>query len=296
MIRRIFYVFATLTLLAAAPLAAQDDDEQLKIAALEALISAPADRALPLAQKALTGDHSIEVKKRALFVLSQINRPEAQQLILQSAQTGEPALRREAIRSIGIGGNANALAALADIYAAGDAQMRDAVLDAWLIAGDTQSVYNAAVNADNERDFGRAVDILGAMNAREELRQLRETAGVTKSLIDAYAIAGDVESLRAVATDTSDPVRQAQAIEAMGIVGGEAVHAQLVDIYRSSSDRRIRKAALDGMLIAGYDEGVLELYRASDDPAEKKDLLKQLVIMDSDAVWELIDDTLEGGF
>jgi hypothetical protein len=38
---------------------------------------------------------------------------------------------------------------------------------------------------------------------------------------------------------------------------------------------------------------VLELFRASTDAAEKRELLQTLVIMDSDAVWDLIDSTLE---
>ena len=48
------------------------------------------------------------------------------------------------------------------------------------------------------------------------------------------------------------------------------------------------------MLISGSDEAVLELYRSSSDPAEKKELLEYLVIMGSDDVWNIIDATLEG--
>ena len=40
---------------------------------------------------------------------------------------------------------------------------------------------------------------------------------------------------------------------------------------------------------------MLELYRASDDDAEKRELLEYLVMMDSDAVWDLIDSALDGG-
>ena len=93
----------------------------------------------------------------------------------------------------------------------------------------------------------------------------------------------------------SDPELQAEAIEALGIVGGDEVDAALVDIYRGATTDHIREAALDGMLIAGHDEGVLELYRSSSDDAEKKELLEYLVIMGSDEVWDLIDAALEGG-
>ncbi len=49
-----------------------DDVEELKIAALEALIMAPPERALPLVRKVLEGDNSDEMKESALFILSQI--------------------------------------------------------------------------------------------------------------------------------------------------------------------------------------------------------------------------------
>ena len=84
------------------------ESEQLKIAALEALISAPPDRALPLVNKVLSGNYSDEVKTRALFVLSQIDLPEAQALLLEIAKTGSGEFRLEAIRMIGIGGSAAA--------------------------------------------------------------------------------------------------------------------------------------------------------------------------------------------
>jgi hypothetical protein len=49
------------------------------------------------------------------------------------------------------------------------------------------------------------------------------------------------------------------------------------------------------MLISGHDEGALELYRTTDDPAIKKKLLEMLVIMGSDEVWSIIDSALDGG-
>jgi HEAT repeat protein len=289
-------ITAAFLLALGAPAAGQDDDaEQLKIAALEALISAPPERALPLAEKALKGDHSDEIKERALFVLSQINRPEAADLLLTTAIEGEGELQEEAIRMIGIGGNPEALARLKPLYNDGNDDIRSAVLEAFLIAGDEQSVLDIAVNAGSEDEFEDAVEMLAAMGARDELRQLREQRGMSESLIEAYAISGDVASLREIAMDASDPGPQQQAIEALGIVGGAEVDALLVEIYTGATSNDVREAALDGLLIAGHDEGVLELYRASDDDAEKRELLEYLVIMDSDAVWDLIDSALDGG-
>ncbi len=118
-------------------------------------------------------------------------------------------------------------------------------------------------------------------------------AGASEDWIDAIAISGDVETLRELALDGSDVERQAKAIEAMGIAGGDEVNTTLVEIYRSAGSEDIREAALDGMLIAGHDEGVLTLYRESKDAAEKKELLEYLVMMDSDEIWNIINSALE---
>jgi HEAT repeat protein len=274
--------------------ASPDDAEALKITALEALMSAPPERALPIVEKVLAGNNSDEVKERALFILSQIDLPAAQTILLDTARQSGGEIRLEAIRMVGIGGQADALAALTDLYSTGDEDVRRAVLEAYLIAGDAQSVYQIAVNVDNEDDYEEAVEILGAMGARDELQELRNTRGTSATLIEAYAISGDAETLRKLALDTSDPELQGQAIEALGIIGGAEVKQTLVEIYQTTDAPDLRAAALDGLLIANHDEGILELYRASDNPAEKKELLQYLVMMDSEAVWDLIDSTLEG--
>ena len=288
---------AALLLLATSGLAQNDtadDTDSLRMTALEALISAPPERALPIVDKVLAGNHSAELKERALFILSQMETPESQSRLLAFANDSQGELQAEAIRMIGIGGDKDALAALGDIYRNGDGDVREAVFEAYLIAGDKNAVFDIAINTENEEEFSDAVNMLGAMGANEQLRELRGRAGLSESLIEAYAISGDSESLRELAMDDSNPEMQKRAIEALGIVGGDEVEQTLVALYDSSDNSDIRESALEGMLIAGHDAGVLELYGKADNAGEKRRLLEFLVMMDSDAVWELIDSALEG--
>lgn len=281
--------------ISALSVAQTDDADDLKISALEALISAPPERALPIVTKVLRGDGSAELKERALFVLSQIDLPEAQSLLVEMAGSDDRRIRLEAIRMIGIGGDEAAVESLGEIYAAGDADIREAVLEAYLIADDSEAVYQIAVNAENAEDLENAVNMLGAMGALDELRNLRDRPDMAEVLIDAYAVAGDVESLTALATDTSDPERQAQAIHGLGIAGGDAVGDVLIGIYRDTDVPKVKEAALEGLLIADLDRAVLKLFNESTDPEEKRELLQTLVNMESDAVWDMIDKTLENG-
>lgn len=273
---------------------AVDETDQLKIAAIEALMTAPPDRALPIVKKVINGNHSDEVKSRALFVLSQIDKPESHAILLDAALTGSGNFRLEAIRMIGITGNPETMAELADIHKNGDENVRESVLRAYLIAGDSEAVYQVAANAMDDDEFESAVHILGAMGATDQLAKLRGREGNSESLIHAYAIAGDYEGLRVLAMDTSKPDQQMQAIHGLGIVGGDESNATLVEIYHGTDNSEVKDAALHGMFISNYEQGVLEIYKSSNDAEEKRELLRMLVMIDSDAALDIIDATLSG--
>lgn len=280
----------------AVPALAQDDDsDALKLAALESLITAPPERAMPIVQRVLSGDSSDELKARALFVLSQMDTPEAQTLLVDAARNSSGELQQEAIRMIGIGGNEAAVAELATLYASGDAEVRSAVLEAYLIAGDQDAVYRIAVEAEDTEAYEEAVEMLAAMGANDKLRELREQRGMSNALIEAYLISGDLESLEALAADDSDPALQRDAIEALAAAGGKTVAPKLAEIYRNADSADVRESALEGVLISGNDEVMLELFREADNSEEKRELLEMLVLMDSDAVWDIVDQTLESG-
>jgi HEAT repeat protein len=295
MLQKVVGIFAVAGLLAWAGGHAQDDDaDELKIAALEALIAAPPERALPAVTRVLQGNNSDEVKESALFILSQIDTPEARSLLMQTARQASGELQEEAIQMIGVSGDPQALESLREIYASADMDVKESILEAFLIADETDAVLQIALEAKTDEELDAALEMLAAMDATEELRQVRAQVGVSEGLIEAYAVSGDFESLRELAMDTSDPEQQVNAIEAMGIVGGDDANASLVEIYRGADSEDVREAALDGMVISGYDEGVLELYRASTSNDEKRQLLEYLSVMGSDEIWDIIDATLEG--
>jgi len=270
------------------------DQEDLKMTALEALMSAPPERALPIVARVLAGDGSPELKQRALFVLGQIDEPEAREVLLETARGGEPGLRLEAIRAIGISGDPAAIAALKDLWAGGDDDTKLAILEAYLIADYAEGVDEIAANTDDPEEFEAAVSTLGAMDATEELRALRTRRGMSGPLIDAYAVAGDVESLALLARDADNPEQQVMAIHALGIAGDdEALVPVLKDIYRGAPALPVRIAVLEAFVLADQDAPLAELYRASGDPAEKRLILEKLVMLDSDVAWDVIDQTLE---
>ena len=290
--------FLTLAVLCvtAIPVIAQDENpDELKLAAIEALMSAPPEKALPIVAKVLSGDHSNQVKSRALFVLSQIDNAEANRILTDFASDSTNELQAEAIRMIGINGNSDALSGLREVYASGNEKTREAVMHAYMIAGDEDSVYDIAVNAQSDEEYELALHYLGAMGSVEKLRGLPSRSGSNAELIHALAIAGDSERLAELARDNSNPEMQLEAIRGLGVSGGDNVGETFLEIYRTSENQEVREAVMHGMMVAGEDDALLEMFRTTTDRAEKKELLRLLVMMDSDAAMEAIGNALDGG-
>lgn len=280
---------------AAAPARAEREptaDEDLALAALEGLMAQPADRALPIIKRVLAGSQTTLVKKRALFVLSQIESPEARQILAQTSRSSDAELRREAIRSIGIGGDPKSLDSLTEIYNTGDDDVKKDVLHAWLIAGRKESIYQVALNAKTEDEAHKAIHMLGAMGAADELRKLGDRPKVAKGLVEAYAISGDLASLRKLADNSQDREVRLEAVQKIGLIPGDAAHGALRDIYARSEDPEVKEAALHGMMIGGDEQGVLALYRAAKSNDEKRALLRTLSMMGGDAALQAIDNAL----
>ncbi|MEL7296977.1 MAG: HEAT repeat domain-containing protein [Pseudomonadota bacterium] len=269
------------------------DKDRLKISAIEALMVAPQERSLPVLKKVMASDNSTVVKERALFVLGQIDHPDALAIILGTARDNSSPLQGAAIRTIGISGDATAMAQLSTIFSSGSRAAQKKVLEAYLIAGDADAILNAALETSDDEIFDVAVSRLGAMGALEQLKQLRGKTGTTRSLIQAYAISGDVESLLLIARDSSNPEQQIQAIQSLGIARSESDKGEMfMRIYRENDRMDVRRAVMHGMMLSGDDTGLLTLFEESDNEEEKTMLLRQLVMMDSDAAIEAIDKAL----
>lgn len=267
-------------------------DEELALAALEGLMAQPGDRALPILKKVLAGSQTTLVKQRALFVLGQFDSPEAQQILLQTSRSPDASMRSEAIRAIGIGGDPKSLDALQETYKAGDSAVKAEILQAWMIAGRKEAVYQVALDAKTEDEANEAIRLLGAMGAVEELRKLGGRPNPTSGLVDAYAISGDLASLRKIAEGTGNHDVRVEAVRKIGIIQSNEANAALRDIYLRNSDPELRDAALQGLLISGDEQGVLALYRAAKTGEEKRTLLRYLSSMDGDAALEAIDAAL----
>jgi HEAT repeat protein len=273
-------------------------DDDLADIALQGLLNAPPERALPLLKKVLASQRSIKVKKRALFVLSQLDTDEAMNVVLDTAKNArEPELRNEAIRMLGISGEKTAIERLTEIYSSSDsADVKADVIEAWLIAGRKDLVLKTARDESNPALRRKAIETLGAMGASDELRQLfdaTQDAGNRRALIQSLGVAGNTTALTSIAGNTTLP--QSERIEAMrslGIAGDRGGQTALVDLYAKADTPALRDAVLQGLLIAGDADAVTKLYRNARSTDEKKALLRILTAMGDDKAIDVIEQEL----
>jgi HEAT repeat protein len=260
-----------------------EEDEDLKLYALNGLLASDSQRAVPLVLKFLEGQHSARLKGQALFVLSQSDSPEARKTLLEVARgTRHPELQRQAIESLGAAGDKDTLA---EIYRASRPEVRMDVLDAYMAADAREHIVAAARNEKDPQVRRKALELLGPAGARDELRQLYRSEsdpGIRTTLLDGLAVANDVEALVSIARDEKDSSLRAKAISSLGISETPQATAALKSFYTGSTDEGVRKAAIEGLFVQGNAAALIDLYRAEKDPQWRREIVKQLGLMDSD--------------
>jgi HEAT repeat protein len=262
-------------------------DDELKLVALNAMLGSDSDKALPILEKLLKGSASPRVRERALFVLSQSDSPRAQQIVFEAARGGaNPDLQRKAIEYLGIMDSPQSREALLQLMGgASDAQVRKAVLHAFLVSDEKDLMAQAARTEKDPQVRREAIQLLGAMGAEEELWQLFRTEvarEVKEATLQALAVGGSGQKLSEIARTEKDPALRRAAVKNLGIMDSEETGATLVAVYGSDQDPEVRAAAVEGLFIQDNSKALLELVRKEKDPRMKKELVQKLALMDDD--------------
>jgi len=230
------------------------DDEELKVLALNALVHSDDDEALPLLREFLAGDQSMRLKGRALFVLAQIGSEGSYDLLAEVARNdAEPELQTRAIRYLGVHHGEESLALLEELYASlENVETRRAILQSLMVAGEEDRLLDVARNEPDEALRGRAIRLLGAMDASDELWELYRREGseaVRKKILEAFMVSGDETHLLSVARDAqeSDELRET----AIRLLGAQGVNEELWALYQEVDSEVLRKRILHGLFIAG---------------------------------------------
>jgi hypothetical protein len=153
------------------------DNDEIKLLAIQGLQSSDPQRAVPLLENVLKATNSLQVKKRALFVLASNEQPAAHQLLVSYAKgAGTPDLQVEAIRYLMARGKQTSDAELQDIYN----------------STEDVSVKNAVITVLASQDDAEGLIALARKETRNDLklrivRQLSGMASKNKAAMDYLA-------------------------------------------------------------------------------------------------------------
>src|ERR1700733_5427438 len=263
-----------------------EQDEELKLLALNWLMQQDEARALPVIQQILNSDKSEKLKSRALFVLAQDQSPQAQALLGQVA-SGErnPALQRKAIEMLAVSRGKQAAETLANIYRqTKNEEVKNAILHTYLIIGTPDPLVEAARHESDPELVRTAVHTLGAMGATSQLLTLYHDTSdpkVKAEVISGLMPAGQkgADALGSIAGSEQDPELRRKAIRTLGVAGGMSAAPALVATYKKNPDVETKRAVAQALFLAGDSHDLIELARAEKDPAVKQSLVQQLSLL-----------------
>lgn len=261
-------------------------DDDLKLMALNSLMQADPDRALPLVEQMLSGTQSDKVRDRALFVLAQSGSPKAREVLVRIARTSaDEDQQTRAIRYLGLFGGQESRQALVDIYKSSqNPRARKAVLGAFMVAGDRARLLEVARTETSPELKREAIHQIGVSGGRDELWQLyqQETSAEAKeAIISALFIGGAAERLSELALKETDPRLRREAIQKLGLTGSGKSGAMLEQLYGSEKDVAIKKTILNALFVQNNAAALVAIARAEQDPQLKREAVQKLSLMRS---------------
>lgn len=266
-----------------------EEDEEMGLIALNSIMQSDPEKGLVLAQKLLQGNKSLRFKEKVLFILAQSSSEKAQEVVVATAKgTADPKLQVYAIRQLAIAGGHRNDQALRDIYAAStNPEVKKQVLRSFIINGDKEGVMNI-IRHETSPDLKReAIRQLGPMGASSELRQIykeQSDAETKEAILQAMGVAGDSQDLIEIAKTETDPEIRSRAIRNVGIFGGDAALPALTSIYNSNADIDTKKHIIRALFVHGAAKEMVALARKETNPELKKEIVRNLALMDSPEV------------
>ena len=213
-----------------------EDDEELKLLALNGLMHSEPESALPLVEKILNAPKNPpRLKKRALFVLAQSRSARAREIVTQYAKGGaNPDLQLAAVEYLGVLNSPESRQSLADLYAsATDHSVKRAVLRGFMISRDKERLLAAAKSETNLDLRREALQMLGACGGHAELAQLYPTEtdkSAKRAILDGLASSGKASLLIEIARKETDKDLKRSAVERLTTMKNKEATAYLLEL------------------------------------------------------------------
>jgi HEAT repeat protein len=274
------------------------DDEDLKMLALQGMMNCCPEKALPVLEKMLNSAESPKLKSKALFVIAQSGSPEAKQILghIASGQSN-PDLQRKAVEYLGEFGGSDSRKILADVYSkTTDESIKRAILRSYMISGDKDDLFAAAKAEKSESLRGEAIRQLGLVHGVDELQQLYQrepSTQVKRDILQAFFLAGDSTRLVQAATSEKDPELRRAAVRNLGLINSPDSAKALQTIYAKDSDESVRREVINACFIQNNAACLVGIARSEKNPELKRDAVSKLSLMHNKEATDYLMEILQ---
>jgi hypothetical protein len=254
------------------------NNDEIKLLAISSLERTDqADQAVPLLEGVLNATNSLQVKRRALYVLALRDEPRARQVLLNYAKgSGNPDLQVQAISYVASRRDkATTSTDLREIYeATQDANIRRAVVDAYRNLGDKVALINIASTSAQPIEIRRsAINGLQNLAAPQELWTIyqKETdKDMRMQMVGVFGSMGAVDQLQQVIQTEKDPEVRRAALRRLGSQKSDKTGAMLVNLYGTEADKDNRLAIISALGSQNNAEALIGIYRKESSPASQE--------------------------
>jgi HEAT repeat protein len=268
---------------------AMDANDEIKLYAISGIANTDPERAIPLLEGVLSGSNSLQLKKRAIYVLALSADARAHQVLLRYAKgAGTPDLQTEAIRYLASRRDSKTTGGeLKDIYQSSqDKDVRRAVIDAYRASGNwiplnlNVEAIAAGVNAvrTTQPRPGTASTAARSADADElwALYQEEPDADLRIQMTNVLMAMGAIDRVSQIAkTDRDTNVRQ-RAVRSLGGQRADRTGQALADIYNTQQDKDVRKAVISMLGNQNNAEGLVAIARKETDLSLKTEIVRRL--------------------
>jgi len=201
----------------------QEANEDLKLMAVNAVMNADPERAIPLLDGLLKGPSSPQIKDRAMFVLTQNKSPQARAVLVQFAKgAGNPDLQERAVRYIGMTGTPESRQELAGIYAAtNDVNVKKAILRSLNGPPASDTLFEIAKNEKNpelRRAALRQLAFTGNAAQAAQLYASEQSPENKEEIVNGLFAHGDAKTLVELARKEADPERKKYIVSRLAMM------------------------------------------------------------------------------
>lgn len=206
-----------------------EPDTNLRIQALGSLIKTDAPRVIPILKEIALESPDASEASRAIFVLAQSGRPEAQSTVLEVAKRGSELVQIAAVRELGRFGDREVVDDLMQVYTTSNPRVKYQVVHSLGDRSATAALLRIAETEQDRKLKETAIVRLGQTGAREQLVRFyaRAAADLKRPIIVGLFNARAEEELIRIAETERDERIRAEALAKLRLLGTAKARAYL---------------------------------------------------------------------